>query len=121
MSHVYAFAQLLKQEEGEPYGWIITKDHLYRPSSSDKDEAGTMGPSWISEELKAQLLAGEGREFRMYDDDNELYYTGKILTPESPEGGGDEDFGPLDDFGRPNAGATEIRYYDERKGRWLAL
>jgi len=41
-------------------------------------------------------------EFRIYDDDGELYYEG--IMNEHCEG-----LDPLDDFGTPNAGATELR------------
>jgi hypothetical protein len=41
----------------------------------------------------------------MYDDDSELYYAGKIW--------GDFDgFEPLDDFGMPNGGCTQISLRD---------
>jgi len=39
--------------------------------------------------------------------DSELYYEGYLV--------GGDDFEPLDDFGMPDAGATEIRY----NGEWL--
>jgi hypothetical protein len=52
--------------------------------------------------------AKKGRAFAMYDDDGELYYRGRIWTAAEP--GTEADFGPLDDFGTPNAGCTEIRY-----------
>lgn len=105
------------------YGWIIDTDHLYDPTrpSTDRNEAGTMGPSNITSDVEARLRAGEGRKFRMYDGNQELYYSGRILTPADPEGGGEQDFGPLDDFGKGNAGCTEIRYYDSAKNTWVEL
>ena len=48
----------------------------------------------------------------MYDDDGELYYTGFMVLFD----GGDE-FGPLEDFGGPNAGCTEIRIKNAA-GEW---
>lgn len=105
------------------YGWIIDTDHLYNPErpSTDKDDAGRMGPSNITPDVQARLKAGEGRKFRMYDSDQELTYSGRILTPADPEGGGEEDFGPLEDFGKGNASCTEIRYHDAKTDEWVEL
>jgi hypothetical protein len=99
------------------YAWIITKDHLFDGDTTDRDEAGTTGPRDAPAGLLARLAAGEGREFRIYDDDEELYYAGRILTAGEP--GSEDDFGPLDDWGTPNAGATEIRYL--AGGKWETL
>jgi hypothetical protein len=84
-----------------PYGWLITKDHV-----CNGEDDGVMGPRNISDELAALLRKGEGQEFRLYDDDDELYYAGKLI--------GDYDgLEPLDDWGYPNAGATYIMMKDE--------
>ena len=89
------------------YAWTITKD-------SDNDEAvGTIGPNDATPEQVTSLNEGNGETFKMFDDDGELYYTGKII--------GDYDgFEPLDDFGTPNAGATEIKYKN-KEGKWETL
>lgn len=99
------------------YAWIIDKDHLARPGDepgTNANAVGIMGPSeapdWMTE-----VLAERGRvngdfeyfTFRMYDGDGELYYTGRLLTDDPL---GDACMGPLDDYGTPNAGATDIRY-----------
>lgn len=98
------------------YGWLITKDHLYDPSlDCMTDEAGTMGPRNIDPEQKRSLLRGRGRAFRIYDDDHELYYSGRYLGPDEYM------FGPLEDFGTPNAGATEIAYWDKSERRFKLL
>ena len=107
------------------YAWLITKDHLFTPDGVlDRDEAGTSGPRNAPDDLLADLDAGNGREFQMFDDDGELYYTGRILVRGQDEtawtGAGEEDFGPLWDFGRPNAGATEIKYRNA-DGAWQPL
>ena len=39
--------------------------------------------------------------FSLFDDDGECYYQGRTSD--------DSSFAPLDDFGKPNAGCTEIR------------
>lgn len=97
------------------YGWKIIKDHLTGPggefyTGEDGDEAGTIGPRDITPEHERLLMEGWGRTFQMYDDDGVLYYTGLLYTDDYD----DEEacYGPLGDFGAPNAGCTEIRYPD---------
>lgn len=96
------------------YHWVITKDHIKDPDH-DRDVAGTHGPrdtSLTAEEIRNHP---EGIAFKMKDDDGELYYEGIYVGPD------DESlFGPLDDFGMPNAGCTEIYYRDEA-GKWELL
>lgn len=89
------------------YAWVITQDHLDNPG--DRGKSGPRGPA---DHLSIMLMAGHGKDFRMYDDDGELYYSGTIV--------GDYDgFEPLDDFGMPNAGCTSIAYKDN--GKWVTL
>lgn len=92
------------------YGWIITEDHL--DFSDDQSEVGTIGPSNISDEMMESLKNGEGKPFRLYDDDRELYYSGLYLGELYGDGGD-----PLMDFGMPNAGCT---YMSEKNadGEW---
>ena len=96
------------------YAWKITKDHLAR--TPDEDEAGTSGPGNASEHHMNLLKDGEGEVFKMYDDDGELYYTGRLVFDDDMEGTEEACYGPLSDFGMPNAGCTEIRY--PRKPEW---
>lgn len=96
------------------YAWKLTYDHL----DSARDD--TTGPRNADPALVAKLDAAikRGRThaaefpdvewFRMYDDDGELYYTGVRTGDAGPWA--EDGFEPLDDFGTPNAGATEIRY-----------
>ena len=49
--------------------------------------------------------------FRMFDDDNCLYYEGWSSK---------ENFWPLDDYGAPNAGCTSISYLGPDK-KWAIL
>ena len=77
------------------YGWIITEDLL-------NNDDGTTGPIDILSEINIRLINGEGREFRLLDDDNILYYRGRLI--------GGNGFEPLDDFGLPNAGCTTVQY-----------
>ena len=83
------------------HGWIITKDHI----SNGADE-GVIGPR------NATLTGDEIRNhpnrvhFKMLDDDGELYYEGYNVENDDGDSPG---FEPLDHFGMPNAGCTELR------------
>lgn len=104
-------------------GWIIDRDVLAedcpeeeRPKAPCNDNAvGMVGPS---------SYKGDGSDlthkFRMLDDDGEVMYEGRSASCD------DEDaFGPLDDFGEPNAGATRIDYLRHNADRlideWVQL
>jgi hypothetical protein len=90
------------------YAWHIHTSQI----DADIDDDGTFGkpvdvsitgpgnPN-IDPNLEQKLINGEGDEFKLYDDDGELYYVGRIV-------GDFEGFEPLDDFGTPNAGCTRI-------------
>lgn len=101
------------------YAWVIDKDHLAEPG--EKGEAGVHGPYGGSphragrplpaaDELFARLAAGEGVKFRMFDDDGEVYYSGRVVAADGDYTSEEVCAGPLDDFGMPNAGCTHIRY-----------
>jgi len=108
-----------------PYAWIIDKDHLYDgPDSICPDEQGVIGPRGADidntprsyAENKAELARNyqHHHQFRMYDDDEELYYTGTLFwngDAECPWNDSDDfNYGPLRDYGMPNAGAVTISY-----------
>jgi hypothetical protein len=107
------------------YAWIIDKDHLFPLFDGDDSSAvGVTGPSNAPDALLARLaLKTPGHVFRIYDDDGQLYYTGRALFREQGEMVRPENseyaLGPLDDFGTPNAGATEIRYFID--GHWQSI
>ncbi len=87
------------------YGWIVTKDHIAEllPSGEWRvDNVEVVGPSDIQDTVLARLRRGEGEEFKMYDDDGELYYSGRGIDCQGEE--------PLYDYGGPNAGCTLIRW-----------
>lgn len=91
------------------YAWIITRDcdpDTSAPEGTNLNATGLTGPRRATDEQCAKLRAGEGVQFRMYDDDDVLMYEGRLLGDNTSEDG----FGPLDDFGTPNAGATRIDY-----------
>jgi hypothetical protein len=98
------------------YAWVITIDHLYQPGDELPSRVGTQGPHDATDEQLARA-ASEGREWRVLDGDCIPYYSGKIWTDDEP--GTETDFAPLDDFGRPDAGATEIQYRED--GKWVTL
>lgn len=87
------------------YAWVITKDYLDMGTS----DVGRAGPSDAPLDLLAQLNAGKGHTFKLYDGDGELYYTGRLITTGDMA---DEEhcFAPLDDFGTGWAGCTEVRW-----------
>ena len=97
------------------YGWIITKDNVTNGIEGLKTRVGMLGPRDLSEEMSDRLKNGEGAKFRMKDDDGNIYYYGRLVGDEDSEDG----FGPLDDLGRPDAGATSIEYY--KNGKWEVL
>ena len=99
--------------------WIIDNDLV---GGEDK---GVMGPRNMDDALVAELKESKknGIRFQMWSDDNEHYYTGRIVV----EGHAQDDtnlseefYAPLDHFGRPNAGCTMIKYKDA-KGEWSVL
>lgn len=96
------------------YGWIIDRDHIDAGQCN-----GLMGPRNISPNTEAMLKADKkcGLRFRMYDDDGELYFSGRLLFGADAEA--EVEFSPLDDFGMPGAGCTEIRYLEH--GKWVRL
>ena len=98
------------------YGWLITKDYLYPEKEKGVYSGpGVVGPGDLSDKMKVELERGMTTSaFAMYDDDGEIYYRGRIV--------GDYDgFEPLDDYGTPNAGCTEIRYRNKETGKWETL
>jgi len=95
------------------YGWII--DHDVVSPKDEENEAGVMGPHNISDAMTAELKAGEGKLWVIKDDDDIVYYIGRVILPPDDDEPWDEtpEFGPLWDYGTPNAGATSIHYWNE--------
>lgn len=111
------------------YGWVITHVNTKDLGDDMADEVGTIGPRDISDENLDMLKAGHGITFRMTDDDGIWYYRGRLIVdsdeypalsdysePErdyyiaSAPWDEEEAFGPLHDFGMPNAGAVNLFY-----------
>ena len=89
--------------------WTITSDHISeadKPTGTNLNAVGIVGPKDATLTAAEIVAHPEARQFQMLDDDRNLYYSGFTVGP--------DDFAPLDDFGAPNAGATEIRYMNPR-------
>ena len=80
--------------------FIITVDHI-----NDGEFNGYTHPKTDAPLEKCVI------PFRMYDDDDELYYEGL--------GNNSNSFQPLDLFGTPNDGCTWIEYFEN--GKWEQL
>lgn len=93
------------------YAWIITKDHLADDDPETfKSNVGVTGPADADPAHLSLLAKGKGRTFYMYDDDGECYYTGRCVWTPMPAYV-EWEFAPLDDFGLPNAGCTQIKWH----------
>lgn len=100
--------QVGRYKMNTPYAFVITKDVLH-----DEDMT-VMGPWNTTVRFPDVIRAGS--KFRMLDDDGIVYYEGFFLGDDKSE----DAFGPLDDYGAPNAGCTEIQYLNN-KGEWETL
>jgi hypothetical protein len=104
------------------YAWIIDKDNFGEQGTS---RVGWYGPKipLPPEALLERLKAGEGEEFRLYQDgDTDPTYEGRFLMLDDEFDNGDDPyFAPLDEFGRPDAGCTSIWYYSELTKQWGQL
>jgi hypothetical protein len=126
------------------YAWLITEDTMPMegaPEGSYMNAKGLTGPSTAPADLLVRLANDEGLYFKMYDDDGEHYYSGRLVCSDPEQevievdaevrpnwvsrlvtASPDEEsaFGPLRDFGTGNSGCTEIRYKD-KQNRWGSL
>ena len=76
----------------------------HEPWKLTKNLIGSRMPeSWDWKE--AEHASKAIHKFRLYDDDGILYYEGISCC--------DSSFDPLEDWGLPNAGCTEIRYWSK--------
>ena len=110
--------------------WIITVDHVAdeedrkaRPEGgSNLHAVNLIGPRTASERDEERLKAGEGIEFRLLDDDGELYYEGRRLEESDADEGymGENELAPLDNFGTPNAGAV-TQQEKNKEGKWESI
>lgn len=104
--------------------WEITRDVLHEeigtiPASPNATKSRVGTQSFGFDEARRPEMK---HRFRMYggdavpgNDTEDLIYEGLCTSNDD-----DEAFAPLDDFGTPDAGCTEIRYLQE-DGRWETL
>ena len=92
--------------------WRITKDYLY-DQGHDEDEKSGVGQSNSRDPGKIDAIKkskGKVKPFRLYDDDGELYYAGEMaMTDGSDPYEAENILSPLDNYGMPNAGCTEMK------------
>lgn len=84
------------------YYWCILRDYITNGEDNGRDNSREITPESIRELMDS---APYRTYFKMYDGDGELYYDGYIV-------GDFSGFEPLDEFGTPNAGCTEIKLKD---------
>jgi hypothetical protein len=86
----------------KPYAWTITSCFGLAEFVS-----GPRGVSLSPREIQSHLNA---KKFRLLDDDKEVYCEGYFvdLTPDQRC----QQFEPLDDYGKPALGCTEIQYWE---------
>lgn len=89
-------------DPGAEYGWLIYESYIEDNAFETATPVQTMGPRGISDENEQKLNNGEGAEFELYDDDDMLYYKGRII-------GDYTGLEPCDDYGTPNAGAVHTK------------
>jgi len=136
---IYYASLFAPDPDSQPYAWRISRDHLADGPDDPYNGAGTVGPSDAPDDLCALLehpITNQDKvmAFRILDDDGELYYSGHLAAynePSSDDPRGlvtnpyklDERaaFGPLTDYGTPNAGATEIQYRNPTSGEWETM
>jgi hypothetical protein len=92
--------------------WRITKDYLY-DQGHDEDEKSGVGQSNSRDPGKIDAIKkskGKVKPFRLYDDDGEVYYAGEMaMTDGSDPYEAENILSPLDNYGMPNAGCTEMK------------
>lgn len=90
--------------------FTITKDHL----SPIGDELCRVGKTSKDYDSKAPTLP-----FKLYDDDDNLYYEGRAVVDEDYSL--DEDNFRALDWAMNDAGCTYIKYRDKKTGKWEIL
>jgi len=85
-----------------PYRWVITKDRISEPG--EKSAVGVMGPGACDENLKSNP-----QRFSLYDDDGECYAEGMLYSTDEEYNYEEALFSPLNNFGLPNWGCTQIK------------
>ncbi len=87
----------------------ITRDFI-----DDGDLMGYIVGHFPNHENKAEVV----KEFRVLDDDEKVYFEGKIYFESAKDAGTEVEFDPLDTVGY-DYGCTDIQY--KEKGKWESL
>jgi hypothetical protein len=87
--------------------WVITADHICGKVTDDFSLPSRVGYGNFKGDPNELP-----HEFKLYDDDNELYYEGRCSS--------DESFQPLD-WAEGDAGCTYIKYKNPKTGTWEIL
>lgn len=93
------------------YGWVIIKDNL--SSAGERSYVGVCGPRDCPLSAEELTKHPDRKKFRMKDDDGEVHYYGYWVAIDPAVDGTEHMFGPLDDFGMPNAGCAGIDYFED--------
>jgi|LakMenEpi03Aug12_release.lakeMendotaPanAssembly.Ray.scaffolds.fasta_scaffold2979598_1 hypothetical protein len=91
--------------------WIITKDCGFDPELGLPSRVG-----WRSCDCPDKPDTKGWRRFKLKNDDGETDYEGLADDWQSEDA-----FAPLDDLGTPDAGSTEIHFYDPTTKKWEQL
>lgn len=102
--------------------WVITKDHFYDADDNLGGDRRGMGnlrhvKALVGADREQKAQWGEANlpfQFRLYDDDGELYYEGRCNDRESEKA-----FFPLD-WASFDSGCTRIDYLQDN-GKWETL
>lgn len=89
--------------------WIITRDNTEPEGSPESYLNKTF---WT---MDAHQNVNKTEKFRLYDDDNHLYYEGFAYIAEEETG-----FEPLD-WANHDTGCTSIQYWNEKHRCWDVL
>lgn len=111
--------------------WIITADHINGKTPDDTPsrvnrfranrtfaEALRVAPAEAKPAMLQAFRDAMNFEFRLYDDDGELYYEG--LCKDLDQQDGDSAFGPLD-WAMNDAGCTTMKYRKKGEAVWKTL
>jgi hypothetical protein len=114
--------QLQRRITMSRYAWVIVQDcnDPYGESEFPPRARGTrVGVSGPASATPGEMLHAlrHGAFFRLVDADGHVSYIGRCWAAAGPDS--EEMFGPLDDYGRADAAATEIQYRID--GDWQPL
>lgn len=102
--------------------WIITEDRVNDGAPITHTSTNTLvvgrvgqGPTIKTQHQMQEYCKGMEHEFRLLDDDNEIYFLGMCQGLDDADG--DEAFEPLDAIGKPY-GCTMLQYRKLGEIKW---